>query len=354
MPANSYERYGLTGNPFRDLASESLDDVEIFHVNLQIDDALRTIKEEVLEKENRTIVGLIGPLGTGKTERLRLALLEGRQRGATTIYLDVPKTTLQLVQTIATAITASAAPKLGGLARTFSPPSWFRDIQSLEKIAPAKFNPGTAGKIVGTALTHVAPTFLLLNDLHNVASKNEAALLAPFLHEVNDSIRAGVLVEFGSYPGYWTAVCQAYPALASRINRTFLLPGLASDEAVLLLAKKLLAKRLVEDLDPIYPFDKEAVAALNDAAGGNPRRLLELADLTIEYAVEHRAYRVDADLVKAAFEARRAATAAAAPSAVPARRPPTPARAPATPGGGVAPAVPRPGGPVTSGTVEPR
>jgi len=45
MPTGSYERYGLTGNPFRELASENLEDVMILHVNQAADEQLRTIRE---------------------------------------------------------------------------------------------------------------------------------------------------------------------------------------------------------------------------------------------------------------------------------------------------------------------
>ena len=82
MPGASYERYGLTSNPFRDLASESLDDVEVYHVNLDVDRTLDTIKQEVLEKENRAAVALVGLHGAGKTERLLVAQSEGKERKA--------------------------------------------------------------------------------------------------------------------------------------------------------------------------------------------------------------------------------------------------------------------------------
>src|SRR6202142_2128817 len=89
MPALSYERYGLTGNPFRDLISENLEDVEAVHVNLEVDRVLQIIKEEVLAKENRATVALVGAIGSGKTERLRVAAAEGKRSGALTISIDV-------------------------------------------------------------------------------------------------------------------------------------------------------------------------------------------------------------------------------------------------------------------------
>lgn len=302
MTVQSFERYGLTSNPFRDLASDSLEDIEIFHVNLQFDEALRNLREEVLERENRAVVAVVGPLGAGKTERLRLAQSDARARGATAVYVDAPARITGLLSAVSTQLQASA--KLGGFARAFSPPAWYRGLTPFVKADAAKLDPLVAGRAAAEALNALAPSFLLINDVHNLSATNEATAFARWLGEVADGIKPGVLVMFGSYAAYWAAVTKGFPSLASRINRTFSLPTLAPEEAGLLLAKKLLAKRLVEDLDPLYPFDSEAVALLNQAAGGNPRRLLELADLAIEYGVTHRAYRVDREMVRGAIASR--------------------------------------------------
>src|SRR5690348_7912344 len=126
MTTGRYDRFGLTGNPFRDLSSESLEDIEIFHVRLQVDEILRGIKEDVLEKENRAVVAIVGPLGSGKTQRLRLAAAEGKERGAFTVYVDVPAKAVPALQAISEAL--QAAFKSGGFARTFSSPPWIREL----------------------------------------------------------------------------------------------------------------------------------------------------------------------------------------------------------------------------------
>ena len=88
---------------------------------------------------------------------------------------------------------------------------------------------------------------------------------------------------------------------------------------------------VVEELDPIYPFDREAIHLLNQAASHNPRRLLELADLAIEYAASHRSYRVDTDVVNIvlAQRAANAASPASPPKPVAARPAPMPTPSPA-------------------------
>jgi type II secretory pathway predicted ATPase ExeA len=346
MPGHSYDRYGLVSNPFRDLSSENLEDVSIYHVNQDVDDNLRTIREEVFDKENKALVAITGELGAGKTERLLMTASEARARGAFTIYLDVTAKTTGVVRAIASEIQKGAqkAKKVGFL----SAPPWYRKILPLTKLKDEKYDGKTAGRAIGEALNGTAPSTLLLNDLHNLVQSREADAFARMMLEVTDVIKPGVLVMFSSYTSYLAWLSVNHPALASRINRTFVLTSFSDDEAALLLAKKLLVKRLVEDLDPIFPFDREAVHELVVAAQGNPRRLLELADLSIEYGIARRAYRVDAELVKTVLSQPRVVDIATKLLGRPApTSPPTPAR-PAT-----APPAARPPAPQTQPAAKP-
>ncbi len=303
MPTTSYDRYGLTSNPFRDLASESLDDVEVYHVNLDVDRVLDTIKDEVYEKENRALVALVGLHGAGKTERLLITQAEARERKAFVIYFDITTKTAWAMKGIAQSISKSA--KLGGFQRIFSSPRWLKDVTALERVKDTGYDPVRAGKAIAGALNANAPSFLLLNDLHNLASSAELNVFSKTLQEVADAIKPGVLVMFGAFPSFMLQLATDQPPLSSRINRTLILPRISTEEASLLIAKKLLAKRLVEGLDPLYPFDQEAVAELNQISVGNPRRLLEMADAALEYAVAHRAYRIDIELVRSAILERQ-------------------------------------------------
>ena len=308
MPGGSYERYGLTSNPFRDLASENLEDVGIYHVNQEIDDTLRTIRDEVFDKENRAVVAVIGPHGAGKTERLLVTAAEARERGAFVVYFDVPAKTAWILQGVAGQFVKAAKAK--GRVKLFSQPPWMRAMNGLAKAKEDKYDAKMAGKTIGAALNESAPSFLLLNDLNNLIESKEVNAFAQVIQEITDSIKPGVLVMFSCYASYIAWLTVNHPALASRINRTFTLAGFSDAEVGLMLAKKLLVKRLVEDLDPIYPFDKDAVHAINLACGANPRRVLELADLAIEYGIAHRSYRVDLEVVQAVI-AQRGVTRAA-------------------------------------------
>jgi len=194
VPGGSYERYGLTSNPFRDLASESLEDVSLYHVNQEIDETLRTIKDEVFDKENRAVVAIVGPHGAGKTERLLVTAAEAKDRNAFAVYYDVPAKTARVLRGVATQFQTVATSK--GKAKLFSQPAWLRAMVGLAKISDEKYDPKEAGKIIGQALNSTAPSFLMFNDLNNLIESREVDAFAKVVQEISDMIKPGVLIMF--------------------------------------------------------------------------------------------------------------------------------------------------------------
>ena len=269
---------------------------------------LRTIREEVLDKENRAVVAVTGPQGAGKTQRLLVTAAEAKERKAFVVYFDISSKTPWVLKALAAAFEKGA--KDSGLVKMLGAPAWLRAVSTIAKTKGSAYDPKEAGRRIGEALNAAAPSFLLLNDLHNLADTQEVDLFAKTLEQVTTVIKPGVLVMISCYASYLAWLTANEPAFASRVNRVIQLATLSDDEARLVLAKKLLAKRIVEELEPTYPFDREAVVELNHAARGNPRRLFELADVVLEKAVALKAYQIDADFVHATVPAR----AVAAPS----------------------------------------
>lgn len=302
MPAGSYERYGLTGNPFRELASENLDDVTIYHVNQAADAALRTLQDEVLERENRAVVAITGVQGSGKTERLLVADAEARDRKAFHVYFDISSKTPWVLRGLAAAFLRAA--RDAGHVKMLGSPGWLRPLAALAKSKGEAYDPNVAGRNLGEALNATAPSFLLLNDVHNLVEMREVDMFAKTLEEISGVMKPGVLLMFTCYASYLAWLNVNHPSLASRINRSIQLQTFSDAEARLVLAKKLLAKRIVEELEPTYPFDQEAVHELNSQARGNPRKLLEYADAALERGVGTRAYQIDGELVRSTFTRR--------------------------------------------------
>jgi len=157
--------------------------------------------------------------------------------------------------------------------------------------------PDLAGRALAEALGGLAPSYLLLNDLDALTGPSRGPFLQALLALVS-SMPNGVMVALACAAHHVDAFQAEAPALSSRLNRTLLLRGLGHDEAELVLAKRMAGKRLIDDLDPLYPFTAPAVAELNAAAGGSPRRLLQLTDVVLDHAVRDRAFQVGPELVQ--------------------------------------------------------
>jgi hypothetical protein len=169
-------------------------------------------------------------------------------------------------------------------------------LSSLEK-AGDSYDADTVGRAMAEALNAHAPAFLMLNDMHNISSGKDIPTFIKMFHVLLDNIEPGVLILISSDKAYFDNFMEGNQSLSQRINRKLDVPLLQIHEASLLLAKRLLVKRLVEDMDPIYPFTESAIAMMNAMAGGNPRLLIKFADIALEQASARKVMRVDENII---------------------------------------------------------
>lgn len=296
MEKKAYERYGLTGNPFRDLASETIDNVDIFHVNQDLDYVMNTVYEEIVEKENKAFVLMLGGLGSGKTERLLLARNIAKENDVFCVYCTINSDTGRLIKSIMNEI--SVAADLGFFTKLFFAPKWYRAVEKKKRKAKKKYDPEKAGKIIADALNQNTPSFLLVNDLHNLPWAEDKELFYKSMYVLVNNIKPGVLVVIGSDEKYFEKEIKKHKPLKQRLNKTLPVKPLSDQEASLMIAKRMLAKRLVEDLEPIYPFTSEGISVLNREAKGNPRKLLRICDTVIDKAAQEKAINIDPEIVK--------------------------------------------------------
>lgn len=295
MQKSGYERYGLRSNPFRDLSSESLESVDIFHIEQPFDDELDRMKEEVMYKENKAVVAILGGLGAGKTERLLLAASEAKQNDVFFVLRNMTFETKWIVEGILELILKHNT--LGFFERVFTAPKWYKAVVKKKKHAQKAYDPEEAGRVIAHALNENAPAFLLMNDFHHLQHAADAERFLHVLHVLFDHIDPGVMVMISSDTEYFTNLMQRHHSLNERINRQLMVPPLSDEEAQLMIAKRLLEKRLVDDVDPLYPFSPDAIGVLNDEAEGNPRHLLKLADVVIDHAAKRRIITIDEGVV---------------------------------------------------------
>ncbi|MBN1280529.1 MAG: hypothetical protein JXA00_02660 [Candidatus Thermoplasmatota archaeon] len=291
MQKTGYERYGLSSNPFRDLSSESLENVDIFHVVQRVDEDLARMREEVFYKENKAVVAVLGGLGAGKTERLLLVANEAKRNNAFYVFQNMTFETRWVVEGILHLLLLQS--HLGFFTRLFSAPKWYKSVKKKLKKAEKQYDPDKAGRIIADALNNNAPSFLLINDFHHLARVEDAERFLHTLHVMIDHIDQGVMIMISSDQQYFESLMEQHKSLHERINRKIQIPPLSDEEAQLMIAKRLLEKRLVDDVDPLYPFTPEGVAFLNLDVAGNPRHLLKLADVVIDYAAKKRSIMID-------------------------------------------------------------
>ncbi|MEM4258154.1 MAG: hypothetical protein QXL17_03260 [Candidatus Thermoplasmatota archaeon] len=295
MVKTGYERYGLSGNPFRDLSSESLENVDIFHVTQRIDEDLARIREEVFYKENKAVLAVLGGLGAGKTERLLLVANEAKRNKAFYVFQNMTFETRWMVEGILDLIISQT--KLGFFSRVFAPPKWYKAVVKKRKKAEKQYDPDKAGRVIAEALNQNIPSFLLINDFHHLAQVEDADRFLHVLHVLIDHINPGVMIMISCDQMFFESLMESHQSLHERINRKIVLSPLSDQEAQLMIAKRLLEKRLVDDVDPLYPFTPGGIAFMNLEVAGNPRHLLKLADVVIDYAAKKRCIMIDDVLV---------------------------------------------------------
>lgn len=167
MKDKVYERYGLSSNPFRDLSSESLENIDIFHIHQDVDDELSRMKEEVSYLENKAFVCVLSGLGMGKTERLLLTANEAKENNLFYILRNMTFETQWVIGGILDIILNQE--KVGFYSKFISKPKWYKDVVKVKKASKISYDPELAGRVIAQALNENAPSFLLINDFHHIS-----------------------------------------------------------------------------------------------------------------------------------------------------------------------------------------
>ena len=303
IQSKGYERYGLTGNPFRDLASETLETIDIFHVGQEMDDHLRMIIDEIFEKQSKAVVAILGALGMGKTQRLLLIQSWAREKKAYCVFRSInPQAKLVISDVIKTLI--DTVP-LTFFERNISAPRFYSDLKKAYRSSRKKFDPELIGRAIAGALNARSPSILILNDLHNVDPTAELPDFLQVLYSIVNNLDEGVMIAIGSNSAYFDGIMKRHQSLEERINYKLEVQPLIDTEAQEMVAKRLTAKRLVEDLNPIYPFNNDSISILNAESHGNPRQVLKLSDRIIDQAATERVIQIDAQYATDILEGSR-------------------------------------------------
>lgn len=300
----SYEVYGLAKNPFEQLASEGIEDVESIHVYQEVDMRLSMMISEIIGNQSSMAFSLVGPLGMGKTQRLKTIYKAISEQGGKAIYIkvdtnDILKLTrdmfngLKPPKTRTNIFFENLSRKLGFIDR-------------LEKMLSStkEYKSRDIAEMLTKELSRYPYSTVLLDELENMqtASEEEKILFFEMLRHFISNMPRGCIVGFACIPDAYEEYSKIFPAFFMRLHYEFKLRPMSLDETFELVKKRLNQVRIRDTDDPIYPFTEEAIRLIHQLAKGNPRQILRLLHYVLGEASKHKFDPIDDYVVTTILE----------------------------------------------------
>lgn len=265
---NEYKLYGLTSNPFREVSAEAIESIYLLHVSQKIDSELACIVGE-LSEGGRAIVAYAGELGIGKTERLRWLEEVAIKSGVFHIFLSVEQDYAFNMKKLFESGLKQINDKIGFMGRL----KMSGYISEIKKSLKQEKGPVELGILASIMLKEQAPSYIMLDNI-DCGDNN----FLNFLVSLANNLKTGSLLCFTCNKDIFKSIKETNPSFIERINKQYMLDGLADKEAELLVAKRLAVSRSTQNMDPIFPFTREFIYGLNAQVNGNPRALLKGMD----------------------------------------------------------------------------
>ena len=316
--SSSYERFGLEKNPFTDLSSEAIRDIEKIHVSQEIDSRIADILSDVIGESSGIALSLVGPLGSGKTQRLKGVHKLIQESGGMSIYQkidsnDIIKTTLDIfsyfsdyeeegeVQQPLEEATEESDLGEGTYAEPYQEEklSFFQKIKRFfsggAKSAPvveeyedseltrANYNSQDIGNQLIDYLGEYKRSALIVDEMENIltASNTDLILFFEFLREFISNMPESSVFIMACTNNAYERIREINPAFIARLHNELFSEPLSDERAIKLVQKRLEYNRRKSIINPLFPFEESAIVLANSMAKGNPRDLLKLLHTTL-------------------------------------------------------------------------
>jgi len=311
--SSSYEKYGLEKNPFTDLSSEAIRDIERIHVSQEIDSRIADILSDVIGENSGIALALIGQLGSGKTQRLKGVHKLIQESGGMSIYQkidsnDIIKTTLDIFSYFSEYeeepeqyVEEEVIPEEGiedqqSLLQQYPEEklSFFQKIKrffSREKVtAPIieqpedteltreNYNSQDIGNQLIDYLGEYKRSALIIDEMENIlsASNTDLILFFEFLREFISNMPESCVFIMACTNNAFERIKEINPAFVARLHNELFSEPLTDERAIKLVQKRLEYNRKKSIVNPLYPFEESAIVLANSMSKGNPRDLLKL------------------------------------------------------------------------------
>ncbi len=303
-PYRSYEVYGLSRNPFEQLASEGITDVESIHVYQEVDMRIQMIISEAVGNKSSIAFSIVGPLGMGKTQRLKTIAKAIEENRGKAIYVKVD--TNDILKLTRDIFYALKPPKsrtnifLENLSRKLG------FIDRLEKMlsSTGEYKSRDIAELLTEQMGRYPYCALLLDELENMQSAGEQEKIQFFemLRHFISNMPKGCIVAFACVPEAYEEYSGIFPAFFMRLHYEFKLRPMSLDEAYELVKKRLNHVRTKDTDDPLYPFTEKAVRLIHQLGKGNPRQILRLLHYVLSEAAKHKFDPIDDYVVTTILE----------------------------------------------------
>lgn len=313
--SSSYERFGLEKNPFTDLSSEAIRDIEKIHVSQEIDSRIADILSDVIGENSGIALSLVGPLGSGKTQRLKGVHKLIQESGGMSIYQkidsnDIIKTTLDIFSYFSdyedeeeVQQPLEEVAELGEEA--YAEPyqeenlSFFQKIKRFfsggPKAAPvveeyedseltrANYNSQDIGNQLIDYLGEYKRSALIVDEMENIltASNTDLILFFEFLREFISNMPESSVFIMACTNNAYERIREINPAFVARLHNELFSEPLTDERAIKLVQKRLEYNRRKSIINPLFPFEESAIVLANSMSKGNPRELLKLLHTTL-------------------------------------------------------------------------
>ncbi len=284
-PSQYYRLLGLHRNPFIRSSIIELEDPDAVFNKQWVDDVLDSLAAEAMSGVASAFVALTGPPGSGRSLRLHLLNYSYTRADLEAIYQEV-----SVVEgpDIVDSILISSYERSRSVAKALKKvllgmPESLTD----EELIRLKSSPADAGRMIVKALDSIAPSALLLDDVHNMMYADErwSFFFFEMIREAVSLMPEGILVVMAMSDESYEELDKRFPALTSRVHERISLPPLTDEEAISLVSRRLSRFRAREPESPLDPLTEEVIISANRIAEGNPSKLLNLLSKSLDVAV---------------------------------------------------------------------
>jgi len=292
-PSYYQKLFGLTRNPFLRSSLVELEDPTSIFSKQWVDDVLDSLAAETMSGVASAFVTITGPPGSGRSLRLHLLRYSYHRTELEGIYQEIsavegPDAIDSILSTVyerSRGISKALKKLLLGMPDTLTE----------EELLNLKTSPADAGDMIVKSLNSIAPTALLLDDVHNMLYTDErwSFFFFEMLREIVSVMPEGILIVAAMSDEAYDEVDKRFPALTSRVHERITIPPLTDDEAINLVSRRLSAFRSKIPEVPLEPLTEEVIIAANRLAEGIPGKLLDFLAKSLEVATILGRSRVD-------------------------------------------------------------